>query len=145
MSMRRSCLNERQKAVALLVALGQFSYRQIAKQVGINRNSVTLWLKNAQVLALVAKFQADIEEKMEDQALLSVTSKNTLLLGKALQKMEQMLESKSQKKQMAVIKFLLGQSGVEQVMQQRQQDRTQRESNSPLRLSEDVRALLHTQ
>src|SRR5215475_9829518 len=90
--MRRTTLTEKHKAVALLIiALGQLSYIDIARMVQINRNSVTNWLKDAQFLALVEKFQAHIEDKLEDQALESVQRKNEVLLPKALKELEKML------------------------------------------------------
>jgi hypothetical protein len=139
MSMRRSTLSERQKAVALLVALGQFSYRQIAKKVGINRNSITLWVKDQRIQDLITKFQADIERKFLDMALESTHQDNSPLMQKAADKLSEMLDSKSQKRQLGVIKFLLESGMLDEVLQQRERERRQQESSSPLRLSDDLR------
>jgi hypothetical protein len=58
---RRATVSEKQRAVALLVALGQFNYRQIAQQAQCHYNSITAWMKNAQVLALVLRFIIDAQ------------------------------------------------------------------------------------
>jgi DNA-binding CsgD family transcriptional regulator len=140
---RRATLSEKQKAVALLVALGQLTYREIARQVGIHYNSVTDWLKNAQVLALVHKFEADFERKIEDQALESIRRKNDLLLPKALEQLEKMLSSRSQRKQLQAIQFLMEHGAVpdgEEESQYPPQD-----SQSPLQLSPEAQAWLKTQ
>jgi DNA-binding CsgD family transcriptional regulator len=105
--LRRSSLTEKQKSVALLIALGELTYIEIARLLDINRNTVTNLTKNAQVQALVTEFQQGIQDKMESQTLRSIQHKNALLLPKALEKLEAMLDSRSQKKQMQVIKFLL--------------------------------------
>ena len=45
------------------------SYRQIARQVEVHYNSITAWVRNPQVLALVHEIQKGIQDKMESQAL----------------------------------------------------------------------------
>ena len=57
-------------------------------------------MKNAQVLALVPKLQKAIRDKMESQTVESVQRKNDVSLLKALQKLADMIDSRSQKKQM---------------------------------------------
>lgn len=134
--MKRATVSEKQRAVELLVALGELSYRQIARQVEVHYNSITAWVRNPQVLALVHEIQKGIQDKMESQALEAVQRKNALLLLKALQKLEDMLDSKSQKKQMEVVKFLLSYgalSGVTDAPQERQ---------SHMRLSPEAQAWL---
>jgi len=136
---RRGVLSEKQKAVALLLALGQLTFREIVRQVECHYNSITNWTKNAQVQALVSEFQKGIEAKMEDMALESIRRKNDLLLPKALQKLEDMLSSRSQRKQLQVIKFLLEHGAVPNGEGEPQ------ESQSPLRLSPEAQAWLKAQ
>jgi transposase-like protein len=139
--MRRTTLNEKQRALALLVALGQFTYQEIARQIGIHHNSVTNWLKDARIQALVNELQQGIQEKLEEGAIKSVCHRNTLLLGKAIQKLEEMLTSKSQRKQLAVIRLLLEYGVLDDVIHKKQND-FQREEFSPLRLDPELRSRL---
>jgi hypothetical protein len=125
--------------VALLVAIGELSYQEIARQVQCHYNSITAWVRNPQVLALVAEFQQGIQDKIEAQTLEAVQRKNDLLLPKALEQLEKMLSSRSQKKQLQVIKFLLSYGklpGGED-----SQDPAQ-EGQSRIRLSPEARAWL---
>jgi len=141
--MRRSSLTEKQKAVALLIALGELTYIEIARLLNINRNTPTNLMKNEQVQALVAEFQQGMQDKMESQTLEFIQHKNALLLPKALQKLEAMLDSRSQKKQMQVVRFLLSYGarpgGSEAPLGPVQ------ESQSPLRLSPEAQAWLKAQ
>ena len=139
--MRRSTLSERQKAVALLVALGQMSYIEIARMVRVNRNTVTNLLKDAQVQALVEKYQADIERKLLDMALESTHRDNGALMEKAVEKLSAMLDGKSSKQRMEAIRFLLHGA----LPDQKPQEKPQEESSYPLRLPQEIRALLRPQ
>jgi transposase-like protein len=139
--MRRTTLNEKQRALALLVALGQFTYQEIARQIGIHHNSVTNWLKDERIQALVNEIQHDIQDKMEGMALESVQRKNTFLLSKAIETLERMLTSKSQKKQLAVIRLLLEYGVLDEVIHKKQ-DEPQGEQISPLRLDPELRSRL---
>jgi hypothetical protein len=141
---RRSILSEKQKSVALLLALGELTYIEISRLLHINRNTVTNLTKNAQFLALVAEFQKGIHDKMESQTLEAVQRKNRLLLPKALEQLEKMLSSKSQKKQLGVFKFLLS-YGARPGGTEESQEAPQQESRSPLRLSPEARAWLAQQ
>jgi transposase-like protein len=139
--MRRTTLNEKQRALALLVALGQFTYQEIARQIGIHHNSVTNWLKDARIQALVSEFQRDMQDKLEGMALESVQRKNGLLLGKAIETLETMLTSKSQRKQLAVIRLLLEYGVLDEVIHKKQGD-AQGEQPSPIRLDPKLRTHL---
>jgi Sigma-70, region 4. len=139
--MRRKTLNEKQRALALLVALGQFTYQEIARQIGIHHNSVTNWLKDARIQALVSEFQRDMQDKLEGMALESVQRKNGLLLGKAIETLERMLTSKSQRKQLAVIRLLLEYGVLDEVIHKKQGD-AQGEQPSPIRLDLELRSRL---
>jgi transposase-like protein len=139
--MRRTTLNEKQRALALLVALGQFTYQEIARQLGIHHNSVTNWLKDARIQALVGEFQRDMQDKIEVMALEAVTRKNTFLLSKAIETLERMLTSKSQRKQLAVIRLLLEYGVLDDVIQKKQDD-PQGERPSPIRLDPQLRSRL---
>jgi hypothetical protein len=139
--MRRTTLNEQQKAAALLIGLGQFDYRHIAKQVGVHRNSIGNWLRDERFQRLVAKFQNDIERKFADMTVEAVHRKHGLLFTKAVEKLEAMLESKSQKRQMQVIKFLLESGALDDVIRKKQGDQ-QGEQFSPLRLDPELRSRL---
>ncbi|GEM_PF-6368475 len=122
--MRRSTLNERQKCVALLIATGQYTYQEIAKQAGIHFNSITRWVKkDERFQALVTQFQEDIAQKLEDMALESMFRKNSPLIQKATSKLNEMLEGKSQRKQMDAIQFLLNGPTPHQDTQKTRQER----------------------
>jgi len=127
--------------VALLLALGELTYIQIARLLNINRNTVTNLTKNVQVQTLIHKFEADFERKIEAQTLEAVQRKNDLLLPKALHELEKMLSSRSQRKQLQVIKFLLSYGKVPGGTEA-SQDPTQKGQPSPLRLSDEARAWL---
>jgi|SRR5882724_2625687 len=137
--MRRTTLTEKHKAVALLIALGQLSFLEIAKMVDVHRNSVTNWLKDERVQVLVGEFQEHIQSKLEDMTIESVHRKNTLLLTKAVEKLEQLLESKSQKRQLAVIKMLLEYGALPQVRHEIQ-DAPHEERPSLIRLDPALRS-----
>ena len=137
--MRRTTLTEKHKAVALLIALGQLTFLEIAKMVDVHRNSITNWLKDARVQVLVGEFQQGIQDKLEDMTIEAVHRKNTLLLTKAVEKLEQLLESKSQKRQLAVIKMLLEYGALPHVIQEKQDD-PQKERPSLIRLDPKLRA-----
>ena len=138
--MRRSILTQKQTMAALLLALGELSYREIARQVQCHYNSITAWVRNPQVLTLVAELQKGIQDRMEAQALVAVQRKNDLLLPKALAELERMLSSRSQKKQLAVIRFLLSYGRVPGCDES--QAGLQEGQPSPLRLSDEARAWL---
>jgi hypothetical protein len=136
--MRRTTLSEKHKAVALLVALGQLTYQEIAKQAGIHHNSVTNWLKDERVQALVREFQQDIQDKLATMAVESTHRKNGPLIMKAVDKLEQMLEAKSPQRQLDAIQFLLGGP----LAHQDAQKRPQGEQPSLIRLRPEVRSSL---
>ena len=136
--MRRTTLTEKQKAVALLVASGQHEYKAIAQMVGCHFNSVTNWLRDERVQALVTTFQENIQDKLENMALESTHRKNSPLLIKAAEQLEKLLESKSPQRQMEAIKFLLNGS----ITHHEKQDGPQGEQLSPLRLDPELRSRL---
>jgi len=140
--MRRTTLSEKHKALAVLVALGQFTYKEIARQIGIHHNSVTNWLKDARVQVLVDELQQGIQDKLESISIEAVHRKNTLLLTKAVEKLEQLLESKSQKRQLAVIKLLLEYGALDGVPPQEQPQPPQGERPSLIRLDPALRSRL---
>ena len=137
--MRRTTLSEKHKAVALLVALGQLTYQEIARQVGLHYNSITNYLKDERVQALVSEFQENIQSKLEDMTQESVYRKGGPLLVKAVDKLEEMLASKSQKRQLAVIKLLLEHGALPQVRHEIQ-DAPQGERPSRIQLDPKLRA-----
>src|SRR5207245_8911050 len=63
-----------------------------------------------------------IQEMLEEGAIASVCHRNTLLLTKAVEKLEAMLQSKSQRRQLAVIKLLLEYGALPGVSDARQED-----------------------
>ncbi len=137
--MRRTTLTEKHKAVAVLIALGQLSFLEIAKMVDVHRNSVTNWLKDERVQVLVDELQQGIQDKLENMTIESVHRKNTLLLTKAVEKLEQLLESKSQKRQLGVIRLLLEHGALPHVIQEKQAD-PQGERPSRIQLDPKLRA-----
>jgi len=139
--MRRTTLSEKQRALALLVALGQFTYQEIARQIGIHHNSVTNWLKDERIQRLVSELQQGIQDKLEEGAITSVCHKNTLLLTKAVEKLEAMLESKSQRRQLQVIRLLLEYGALDDVIHKKQ-DEPQGERPSLIRLDPELRSRL---
>jgi hypothetical protein len=105
--MKRSVLSEQQRAAATLLGLGQYPHRTIARMLGVHRNSLVNWLKDPRIQALVQEVQARLQDRLEEGAMASVGYKNTALVGKAIERLEQMLQSKSPKRQMTAIKLLL--------------------------------------
>jgi transposase len=139
--MRRSTLSEQQRAFATLAALGQFQHKEIARMLNVHRNSVTNWLRDERIQALVNEFQQGMQDKMEGMALESVQRKNGLLLGKAIETLERMLTSKSQRKQLAVIRLLLEYGVLDDVIHKKQDDH-QGEQLSHIRLDPELRSRL---
>jgi AcrR family transcriptional regulator len=134
--MRRSTLTEQQKCVALLVAIGQHTYKQIAQMARCHFNSITRWVnKDERFQALVQYFQENIAQKLETLALESTYQDNSPLMKQAVHTLESFLHSGSSQKQMAAIHFLLG--GALQHQPERQ-ERPQPERSSLVRLQEDI-------
>jgi len=67
--MRRSTITEQQRAAALLLAAGQHEYKEIARMIGVHRNSISSWARDPRILELVEKLQGDIEGKLEDMSI----------------------------------------------------------------------------
>jgi transposase-like protein len=105
--MRRSTITEQQRAAALLLAAGQHEYKEIARMIGVHRNSIGNWLKNRQVQALVSEFQENIQHKLEDMSIEATRRKHDRLIVQAVEKLEKMLTSKSTRRQLEAIKFLM--------------------------------------
>ncbi|SRR6266566_3412280 len=140
--MRRTVLSEKQRAVALLVALGQLTYQEIARQVGLHYNSITNYLKDERVQALVSEFQQNIQHQLEDMTRESVYRKDGPLLVRAVDKLEEMLASKSQKRQLGVIKLLLEYGALPGIVQHDQPQGPQGKRPSRIRLDPKLQARL---
>jgi hypothetical protein len=132
-------LSEQQRAFATLVGLGQYQHKQIAQMLNIHRNSVRNWLRDERIQTLVYEVQESMQNKLESMALESVSRKNALLLGKATRKLEEMLEGRSEKKQLAALRLLLEYGALDDVIHKKQDD-PHGEQPSPIRLDPQLRA-----
>ena len=139
--MRRTTITEQQRAAALLLAAGQHEYKEIARMIGVHRNSIGNWLKDERVQALISEFQENIQLKLEDMSIEAVHRKHGLLLTKAVQKLEQMLESKSPRRQLEAVRFLLAHGALDDVIHKKQ-DTLQGERPSLIRLDPQLHSRL---
>jgi hypothetical protein len=111
--------------------------------LGVHRNSLVNWLKDPRIQALVHEVQARIQDRLEEGAMASVGYENAALVGKAVERLEQMLQSKSPKRQVAAIKLLLEYGPLPSGSDEPQE--APQESQSPLRLSPEAQAWLKVQ
>src|SRR5882724_7142022 len=98
-----SMLTEKQRQIALLAAMGQLKYQEIAQRVGVHYNTITRVLKMPEAQRLMAEAQQQIQR----QAVIALTQRFAPMAVQAVDRLGDLLDRGSERSQLGAIQCIL--------------------------------------